>query len=209
MSDTAINLFVLLIVIVCLLFVLILNDIARANHDWDEKKDDDYYKFPGRQSESRKHDCDIETVYSMRDEQCETMCHGPGTFRTVNGVCVNSMIFDESAVKNNCDARRGVLAYLLGDPQLGRTQLRCLSVDPGIQPDDPDGKNIICGRDGKVSINYLDSFPQISSCECGDGEILVLIANTNAIRRRGACVSAASLPAYANSRLDYDPTIDV
>lgn len=203
---TSIQFFLLFIVVLTFFVIILLRGVGELSED-SEAVARQKIVFAGKQGESRKRDCDVEIIYSMEDEQCDFVCKAPGLYRSHNGVCVNILAFDSENVENKCDPRRGVLAYLLGDPQFGRTQMRCLSVDPGIQPDDPEGKNIICGSDASIDINYLDSFPQLNNCKCVDeNERLALISNTSEVRKHADCVTEAALKAYNVSGLVYDPS---
>lgn len=145
----------------------------------------------GPQAEIHKRDCDTEIVYSVTDSQCNDVCRQPAAFVSRNGACVNVLAFSAHDESNACDPRRGVLAFLLGDPQFGKTALRCLSVDPGIQPDDPVGKNIICNH-GSIDIDYVQAFPQAAACRCTTDPargVLASVANTRVMRAYGVCVS--------------------
>lgn len=145
----------------------------------------------GPQAELRKRDCDTEIVYSVTDSQCHDVCRQPNVFVSRNGACVNVLAFSAHDESNECDPRRGVLAFLIGDPQFGKTALRCFSVDPGIQPDDPTGKNIICNH-GAIDIDYVESFPQAAACRCTTDPArgaLASVANTRVMRAYGVCVS--------------------
>ncbi|KAE9525830.1 hypothetical protein AGLY_014056 [Aphis glycines] len=87
---------------------------------------------------SVKHDCSVEIVYSTNDYQCSRLCRGPGKYFSKNGACVNSILknVNEAEVQTGCDPKSGLLAYIVGDAQFGAVRLQCLSVDPGVRPDD-------------------------------------------------------------------------
>lgn len=145
------------------------------------------HNFPGTQSSSAKHDCDVETLYSVEDAQCAALCKHPGVFVSMHGACVNMLAFNQDIIHNGCDPKKGVLAYLLGNSQFGNTQLFCLSIDEGVQPDNVTEPNTIC-TGGEIDINYIETFPQLSQCKCPDNKVLAVIPNTNTIRSRGVCV---------------------
>lgn len=138
-----------------------------------------------------KHDCESELVYAMNDEQCRAVCREPNEYFVRNGACVNVLIRRERTVDSiTCDPRKGVLAYLSGDSELGISELRCMSLDPGIQPDDVRQPNRIL-RDGTVrgGINYLEKFPDYKNGVCNEpGHVIIGIPNTKTIRSYGVCV---------------------
>lgn len=158
--------------------------------------------FPGSQSTSLKHDCDVEVVYSMNDNQCNRICKQQGQYVSKHGICVNILAFNTQEVTNQCDPEKGVLAYLIGDPQMGRTKLFCLSIDQGVQPDDVTKENTIC-TGGKMmeKINYIRGFPQLKSCQCERGFVLTVLANTSVVRSRGICVPEKSQKGYEFNKL--------
>lgn len=194
----------LLIVLMCFVVLFILYNIR----DFNETDVRAANLVGGSQSEMYKRDCDVETVYSVTDSQCQAVCKQPGIFSSRNGACINVLAFTTDAMLNKCDPKRGVLAYLLGDPQFGNTKMRCYSVDPGIQPDDPHGKNIICNH-GSINIDYVKSFPQPADCQCTDPtrSVLAFVTNTKEMRKYGVCVSEKMIPLYRYNDLLYDSSV--
>lgn len=190
------QIFIIIVLILLILMIFLLKGLS--NTDIDKPS----VNFPGTQRELLKQNCDIETIYSVEDAQCEMICSQPGIFTSKNGACVNILAFSQDSVDNTCDPKKGVLAYLLGDPQFGRSKLLCLSVDLGVQPDNLAEPNTICDG-GEVDINYIDSFPQLSECKCPDGEVLGLIPNTSTIRQRGTCISKSLYDVYNLNSLIY------
>lgn len=161
----------------------------------------------GDQHEYHKHDCNVESLFSSNDQQCSVMCKNNGTFRSHNGICVNVLAFSEEDTLNSCDSKKGVLSYMVGDPQLGTTRLQCLSIDLGIQPNDPNNDNIICmgGKVGGDGINYLVGFPQIQECDCGSiNKILTIIPATSTVRRHGLCVDKKLETIIKHNNLSYN-----
>lgn len=137
-----------------------------------------------------KHDCSVELVYSIDDYQCATLCRGPIKYYSKNGTCVNSLVshIKELTSTNNCNPKLGVLAYMIGDTQFGTIRLQCLSVDPGVQPDDVYKPNKIL-LFGSVNINYLEKFPTYMDGVCDEPKhVIVSIPNTRTIRSTGVCV---------------------
>lgn len=200
MGFTVINtshIFFVIVIILLILLVVLLR--TASNIDTDKHNID----FPGTQREILKQNCDVETIYSVEDSQCESICKQPGIFTSKNGVCVNILAFSQEAIDNTCDPKKGVLAYLLGDPQFGRTKLLCLSIDQGVQPDNIADPNTLCVG-GSIDINYIESFPQLYSCVCPDNQILSLIPNTSTIRQRGVCVDKNYYPVYDANKLIYN-----
>lgn len=191
------HIFIIIVLVLLLLIVFLLKGVSNV----DIEKP--IASFPGTQREILKQNCNIETIYAVEDSQCEMICSQPGTFTSKNGACVNILAFSQDAVDNTCDPKKGVLAYLLGDPQFGRAKLLCLSVDIGVQPDNLSDPNTLCDG-GTVEINYIDSFPQLAGCKCPAGKILGLIPNTSTIRQRGACISTNLYDVYNLNSLIYN-----
>ncbi|ACH96237.1 pif-3 [Oryctes rhinoceros nudivirus] len=191
------HIFIAIVIVLLVLIVVLL----RAVSNIDVEQYD--VEFPGTQRNMLKQNCDVETIYSVEDSQCEIICKQPGIFVSRNGVCVNILAFSQEAVENSCDPKKGVLAYLLGDPQFGKTKLLCLSIDQGVQPDDVTQENTICAG-GSIDINYVKSFPQLYSCSCPDDHFLALIPNTSTIRQRGVCVKNELRNVYDLNKLVYD-----
>ncbi|AYP97962.1 PIF-3 [Mauternbach virus] len=187
----AIIIAIMLIFLVIVLTKIEMFDIKKKNHD-----------FPGQRQEFRQHNCDTELIYSMTDDQCNSICREPGVFVTRNGTCVNIQNFNQTAIENECNPKNGVLAYLLGDPEFGTTKLLCLSIDPGVQPDNIKLINTLC-MNGDLEINYIESFPNLKHCTCADDEILATILDTSTIRTRGVCIKKQSQPIYELNRLIY------
>lgn len=155
------------------------------------------------QTISHKHNCDVETIYSFNDQQCESVCSNIGSYISKNGVCVNVLAYKTTEVRNTCDPKRGVLAYLTGNSQFGSVNLRCLTIDDGIQPSDPTEPNIFC-TNGTINIDYLTAYPQFENCKCRtDNDILAMVANTNAVRAHGICVNKKFANFWKTSSLLY------
>lgn len=194
----------LLIILMCYVVLFILYNIRDFNKTDVHTAD----LVGGSQSEMHKRNCDVETVYSVTDSQCQVVCKPPGVFSSRNGACINVLAFSTDNALNKCDPKKGVLAFLLGDPQFGSTKTRCYSVDPGIQPDNPDGKNIICNH-GSINIDYVKSFPQLTDCQCTDPSrsVLTYVANTKEVRKYGVCVNEKMLPLYRHNDLLYDSSV--
>lgn len=159
-------------------------------------------EFAGIEQDFVKRDCNTETIYSVNDEQCNTICQSTDTYVSNNGICVNILTFNQSSLENKCSPKHGVVAYLLGDPQFGTTDLRCISIDIGVQPDDITKPNTIC-TGGTIDINYIESFPQLEQCTCPKGQILTILMNTSTIRSRGICIPIKAKPLYELNNLIY------
>lgn len=190
---------------IAFIIVLILA-VCIVCHDLDNVDiEKDFVNFRGNQSNASRRNCNIETIYSVDDEQCSDICQEPGVFRSFNGKCVNILAFNQEAVHNDCDPRHGVLAYVLGNPEIGSTKLFCLSIDEGVQPDDPNEKNTLCtGEGASIDIDYVESFPQLDNCKCPDSKFLAQIPNTNTIRSRGVCIDKNLLPIMEYNDSVYD-----
>lgn len=144
--------------------------------------------FPGTQSKITKKDCSIQNVYSTNDLQCSTICQPPNVYISKNGICVNALVNQSEVTENQCSPEKGVLAYIVGDPQFGKTSILCLSIDTGIQPDNPEKENIICA-DGTISIDYVKSFPDVSNCKCEPNKFPAIIDSTSTIRKHAICIN--------------------
>ena len=145
-------------------------------------------------------DCTREINYCFTDSECARSCNFDSSYRCLHGICRNEVIRVENPL-NDCKASMGILAYLTGDPQLGRFQFVCKSEDPGIAITSTD--NLMCNG-GFIDINYLREFPDISSCDCvqsgGDNGTTdqVLIPATSVKRRHVQC------DARYNDLIEYD-----
>lgn len=155
----------------------------------------------GTQSEIAKRDCDLELVYSTNDQQCNIICRQPNLYVSRNGACVNELVGTDAPQQYDCDAKHGVVTYILGDPEFGKTKLFCLSIDPGIQPDNVQDTNIIC-KNGSIFIDYIESFPQLTNCKCpSTSPVLALIESTSVVREHGVCVTKNMERLYAENNL--------
>lgn len=184
------SIYFVLILIVFILLLLVDVTKLRKTSDTDDKINQSFEtSMLGSQTQTIKRNCDIELVYSMDDNQCNNICFtDKSTFRSKNGVCVNSLVFEMTTVENKCSAKDGVLAFLIGDPMFGRTKMLCLSIDPGIQPDSTSKPNVIC-QNGSIEIDYVKGFPQLRDCKCWPGDTLAIIEATSVVRQRGVCVA--------------------
>lgn len=154
-------------------------------------------QFPGTQSETMKFNCDETVIYSINDDQCNALCSGPNSYRTKNGVCVNDLIFEKTDAQNKCSSKDGLIAYLAGDTQFGKTNSICLSMDLGIRPDNPFESNILC-RKGDIDIDYNKAFPTLDNCTCTNpDDILIIIPNTSTTRTHGICVNKNTYDLFA------------
>lgn len=191
-------------VLMCLVVLFILYTMG----DFESRAESGNARLTGGpQAVLRRRDCDMELVFSVTDSQCNDVCKQPAAFASRNGACVNVLAFSKHGEAIECDPRRGVLAFLLGDPQFGGTALRCFSVDPGIQPDGPAGKNIICNH-GAIDIDYVVSFPQAAACRCTTDPargVLASVTNTRVMRAYGVCVSENMKRVFRYDGLLLDP----
>ena len=193
-------------VIILIIFVTLLISNVAVEQCRDAKKRrsgiDELRSLLSSQTQFIKRDCDLETVYSMDDHQCSVICKtSNATFRSKNGVCVNSLIFESAGVENECLPKNGVLAFLVGDSMFGKSKMLCLSIDIGIQPDSIKKPNILC-KNGSIDIDYVKSFPQLKDCKCDSDKILAIVESTSVIRTHGVCVSKnVSAPLSYNALL--------
>lgn len=207
-----IYLFIAIVIILLIYMLVIISKNGKNENDVNGDDDDDddgifIPKYKASPSNAYKRNCDAEIIYAMDDNQCSNICNGSNLYRVHNGRCVNALILDSSNnTINDCDPKRGVLAYLVGDPQLGRTKYQCLSIDLGIQDDSLDKENIIC-KNGDIAINYLDTMPQLSQCKCRDRQFLAIIPNNKTIRTHGQCINNVLLPVFAFNNAIYDSNV--
>lgn len=180
-----------------LLLLILAIAIALVSHENDTKEKKYFFTSTHKFTEQRN--CEHETVYSVITEQCIDIC--TDVFVSRNGVCVNSKIPEEEEVKNKCNSKAGVFAYLIGNTELGTADLFCISSDPGIQPNDSSiEKNKLC-KNGEIEIDYTKSLPLLQNCKCGNNEFLALIAGTSTIRRHGLCLSIQTKPFFEANNL--------
>jgi hypothetical protein len=171
--------------------------VRRIETQNDRDSDEEKNLFDkGTNSETYKRNCDSETVYAMSDEHCDLSCVGPNIYIEKNGACINVKLFRSEEVTERCDPRQGLLAFLLGDPQFGKTKWFCMSADLGIRPHDPDLPNAICQGKGArmdVGIDYLKyGFPRTDSCSCdGDERERYIVEATSAVRSSAICASSS------------------
>lgn len=186
--NNILQLFIIIIILTCFVLLYFISNIPESEMKQNRIVDLLNLSTP---VDRFKRDCETELVYAVDDEQCRSVCRGPGEYFARNGACVNVLIRTKHAsVESVCDPRNGVLAYLSGDSQLGVTELRCMSLDPGVQPDDARLPNRII-RDGyiKSGINYLEKFPDYRDAECFDRtHKIITVPGTKTIRTTGVCV---------------------
>lgn len=179
--------------VVILILVLIVVAALLMTFGFNYAKNDEWVLAFGTPANTTMYNCQIETVYSITDGHCRTQCEPPGIYKSVDGICVNIMELSEGALyRNECDPKKGVFSYIVGDNQFGKLDLRCLSIDPGIQPDNVHLPNRICtGNVASVDIDYLSKhgYPKWTDCVCKEDNELVEIPPTLTIRSRGLCVS--------------------
>uniref|UniRef100_A0AAU8GFC4 PIF-3 n=1 Tax=Faxonius propinquus nudivirus TaxID=3139431 RepID=A0AAU8GFC4_9VIRU len=128
-----------------------------------------------------KKSCIQETVYCFTNNDCTQKCDNLNTYNCVNGICKSSsiIIVDD---KNQCDNRKGVLAYLVGNTAFGTYEFICKSIDPGIAININENK--MCAGDPLYSYDYTLQFPQITDCMC---EHQSLIPATSQVRKYVEC----------------------
>lgn len=204
------TIYILVIFIITLLiWILTILNGQSSNADDNNDGDEDFKftaEYKSSPSNALKRNCDAEIIYAMDDNQCLNICRDTGIFQVSNGRCVNVLALDNNNPNNNCDPKRGVLAYLIGDPQLGRTQFKCLSVDLGIQDDSLASDNILC-KDGVIKINYLENMPQLKHCKCPSDKILAIIPNNKTIRTHGQCVNKNLRPVLEYNNAVFNPNV--
>lgn len=145
-----------------------------------------------------RRNCNAEIVYSMSDEDCLKVCQSRDSpFVSHNGVCLNQTILDSQATDYKCDPMQGVFGYLSGNPQFGTTEVYCLSVDPGIRPDDIDLPNELCHQTCTLqNINYFQKMPNEENITCPNNTILLKLDRIESVRDSFFCVIEKSIDAY-------------
>lgn len=138
-------------------------------------------------SNRTKNDCYVNRNYCFDTDDCISACDDGFSFNCIAGMCIGMDII-QSQVINECNPITGQMGFLVGDPQLGRYNTICKSIDPGVAPNNPDDENRICMK-GTISIDYRKNFPAINQCNCGSKEQIVLPA-TSMVREVSACVSS-------------------
>lgn len=170
---------------ILIIFILILITYIKSPTNLTQNSENS--PFVGSQSKFEKIDCSSQTVYSSNDTQCSLICKSPNVYISKNGICVNALVNQSEITENKCSPEKGVLAYIVGDPQFGKSSIFCLSIDVGIQPNDTSKPNIIC-RNGNIDINYVKSFPEIKNCKCKTDEFLAKFKPTSTIREHAMCI---------------------
>lgn len=160
---------------------------------YNGNSDNNWLLAYGSPAKNMMRDCQSETVYSMTNDHCRAQCKPPGIYKNIDGICVNvAELSIDTPYRDICDPKKGFIPYVVGDGQFGTLDVRCMSIDPGIQPDDIHFPNRICsGNVANVNIDYLsrNGFPQWTDCVCKEDNVLVEIAPTLTTRSRGLCVS--------------------
>lgn len=152
-------------------------------------------QFLGSQENVPKVDCISNNVYSFSNDDCEKQCLG-SNFISLKGICLT----ENKNISKKCDSEKGLLEFIEGDAKFGKIKKICLSIDPGIQANDENQKNLIC-EDGKIDINYNISFPNVKNCVCEEGKIPILIDNTSSIRKHAVCMNKELSPIFNHDKL--------
>lgn len=176
--------YIILIVSFLLLFLLLIYTQTFKNFIYDHVPDE-LFNLKSQLEQNKKINCNQKVTYCFDDSQCNQRCTSQSTCS--NGICLNSNIFTSTAPDNECDSRRGVLTFFVGNPTLGRYEYLCKSVDPGIANDDINKPNLMC-TGGTIDINYLSSFPKISDCKCPLDYQSIIIPSTPEVRSYVVCV---------------------
>lgn len=162
---------------------------------------ENYVKFPMIHKEIYKKNCNVDVVYSMTDDECSKLCDNSGLFVNRHGICINSIVFNQKTVENTCDVKKGVVAYLTSDPAFGNSAMLCLSIDPGVRPNNLKLPNTLCPN-AVLEVNYKKKFPQLNDCQCDTNtETLIEIPNSSTIRTRGYCTNNNLLPIFQMNNL--------
>ena len=176
--------YVLIIVSFFIVFLLIIyiNNVKNFVYDYIP---DALFHLKSTLEFNKKINCNQKVTYCFSDRQCNQRCSSQSTCS--NGICLNLNIFNSVAPTNECDAQRGVLTFFVGNPAIGRYDNLCKSIDPGIANDDITKPNLMC-TNGTIDINYLQSFPLITDCNCPENYSLIIIPSTPTVREYSVCV---------------------
>jgi len=196
----------MILLLLCVFIFYILYILYSINLD---KQNESLVKlnFDEETNDLAKKNCNLEMVYSLSDTYCNSICENGSHFYSHNGICKNILNRkDEDMIDNICHPKQGVLGYLVGDTQLGKANIMCLTVDLGIQPDNPStGTNQFClNGTMEPEINYLNKYPELSDCKCPEDHILITIPATRVVRKHGICVNKNLKPIYNYNNSIYE-----
>lgn len=171
---------IIVLIVILVIFIVLTNNI---------KIKDTNLIIEHELESKQKRNCDSEIIYAFEDATCNLMCANSilNKYIVKNGKCVNSNITESNAITDKCDPEKGVIAFLSGDTEFGNTNLLCLSIDPGIQPDNIEKANIYC-VDGDIDINYLVRLPIKEDCICPETMFKAKIPATKTIREHYMCM---------------------
>ena len=131
---------------------------------------------------SGKRDCDTTKTYCFSDNDCTSQCTNTNE-SCVHGICrtnINSM-----EATNDCDPKKGVIGYFIGNTALGKYEYICKSVDPAIAISV--NENRMCYGDSSYLIDYLSTFPSINTCTCSNQ---IIVPATSQKREHVECNAA-------------------
>lgn len=171
---------IILIICVFYFFVLILNnkDVFTIN-----KK----IVLGSNATQAPRIDCEQHVTYCFEDTDCAKLCQNISGSICRNGICLNTNVLNSTQPINECNAKRGVVTFFVGNTALGRYDSLCKSVDLGIAPDNPNETNNMC-KNGNININYLESFPSIQNCMCPPFTKSIILPATSIVRQYAHCL---------------------
>lgn len=137
---------------------------------------------------SNKANCNTTNVSCFDHTDCLSKCVNVANCKF--GSCVST---DLIPPETECDVSMGMMAFLVGDPKFGKYSFVCKSVDPGIAISSTENLMCRCSSSGSMTINYLDRFPQITSCMCGDEKNACIVPATRVKREHKECSLLAGM----------------
>jgi len=141
----------------------------------------------GRANRKGRINCDQNVTYCFEDAHCANLCSNKSGSICRNGICVNANVINTQVPINECNAKRGVFTFFVGNTALGVYDFLCRSVDLGIAPDNPQQDNNMC-IGGSIDIDYTRAFPSTLDCKCPVGKRLVILPETSQVRQYGHCL---------------------
>lgn len=152
----------LLLAATCLSFVRVIRRLPQQQQRPDGAR---LTLKTARLEQTKRRICSNETTYCFADRDCATRCDAANKYRCVHGVCRNARVIDENP-KNECDVRKGFVAYLIGDTAFANYRYLCKSIDPGVAVS-PESENRMCKSSPvPLAIDYLKRYPSAYECEC-------------------------------------------
>ena len=134
----------------------------------------DFYNIKSKVMSENKKYCSNEISYCFEDSDCSIMCDTKNPYVCLNGICKNDKIIT-TAPENECDQKKGMIGYLVGNISYGKYDFICKSIDPGIAL--AVNNNLMCKGQQTLAIDYTTKFPTINQCSCINQSIVPATRN--------------------------------